>query len=411
MMIKWIRPYLGTGAAKGIKDNGNIYILDVRDILDRKGNSQDVVLQKIKEGIEAIKSGKKVVVTCDHGISRSNAIATGIISLYEGITFIEALKIVYSKTGENEIKIEVIETVRKSIEKTKGKEKSGEKRKIAITGTNGFIGKRFSELFGKRKDFEIFPIRREEIDLIKEKIKLEIFIKENGIDTMIHLANPRNYTNNVSMGETISMLKNILDVCYTNNVYLIYPSSWVVFSGYRGQEIIVDETYNPRPKDTYSYTKFLAEQLIIQYSTYLNLKMCILRICPVYGEGSDKPRFIWNFIEYAMKNKDIGIHKYKNGFPKIELLHVDDLCNALAKITETKPEGILNIGTGKSMYVKDIAKKIIKLLGSKSKIYHIKIDDFTSNIVLDISKAKNLLKWSPKISIEDGLKRLIKKIE
>ncbi|GBD04372.1 dTDP-4-dehydro-6-deoxyglucose reductase [bacterium HR19] len=411
-MIRWIKNYIGTASAKDIKriqkEHPDIFILDVRVLLDGSGNSPKVIREKIDEGLKALQSGKKIVVVCDQGVSRSNSIAAGIISSFERISFDEALKIVYKETKETEIKIEVIESVREAVEGKKT-EKTSSFVRLAITGANGFIGKRLVQKLRENSKIDFFPITRNDLDLMKDKILLDIFIKENQINTLLHLANPKNYTSNSSLGETLTMLKNVLDVCSTNNVYLIYPSGWVIFSGYKGEELSVDENFAPKPKDTYSYTKFLAEQLVTHW--YSDIQYCILRICPVYGEGSDKPKFIWNFIEYASENKDIGVHRYKNGFPKLELIYVDDVCEAIIKVIEKKPKGVINIGSGKAVYVKEVAEKIIKLMNSKSKIYYIDVDDITSSITLDISKAKKILGWEPKIKIEEGLKKIIESIK
>src|SRR3972149_1542382 len=86
MTIRWITPLLGTAPALLFHQEADMNIIDVRDLVDKAGNRADAVRQKITEGCESLREGKKTVVCCDYGISRSNAIAVGILALSESIS-------------------------------------------------------------------------------------------------------------------------------------------------------------------------------------------------------------------------------------------------------------------------------------------------------------------------------------
>jgi len=91
-MIRWIIPEkLGTAAH--ISDIGDVAnILDVRDLVDRSGNSAEIIKSKIDKALAFLEAGKKVIVCCDYGISRSNAIAAGILSKFSKVPLATALK-------------------------------------------------------------------------------------------------------------------------------------------------------------------------------------------------------------------------------------------------------------------------------------------------------------------------------
>ena len=116
MTIRWITPLLGTAPAMALRDAGSdLHIVDVRDLVDKAGNRADAVAEKIRAGQALLAAGKKTVVCCDYGISRSNAIAAGILACAEGISLESAVRRVQDATGEGEIKVEPLQVVRAAL--------------------------------------------------------------------------------------------------------------------------------------------------------------------------------------------------------------------------------------------------------------------------------------------------------
>ncbi|MFC1488302.1 NAD-dependent epimerase/dehydratase family protein [Thermodesulfobacteriota bacterium] len=402
-MIKWITTNIGTASYEDVHDHQGLLIIDVRDMIDREGNDLNVIRDKIQEIILQLNSGNKVVICCDYGISRSNAIAAAVLSKTEKISLNNAVRKVISKTGQADINIDFLSEVRDALHNrnTLSQMQEASKDKIVLlTGSSGKIG---TSLLPKLINHtKVFTPNRSEMNLLKGNIETDFFVKENRIDTIIHLANPRIYTLNSAMGETIVMLKNILDVCCENNIHLVYISSWTVYSGYRADSLLASENLPQIPKGTYGETKYLCEKLISNYVQSNSLKLTILRSSPVYGTG-DQPKFILNFYEKAKSNNAIVAHKYKNGYPMLDLIHIDDLIDAVLKSILKQKSGTFNIGFGKGVSTTEVAKIIINLTKSKSKIKYRKIQEFSPNIVMDISKAKKELDWNPQINIEYGL--------
>lgn len=408
-MIHWITKNLGTAAFDEVSHLFDICIVDVRDLVDRGGNSVDSIKTKIDHAISYLNQDEKVVVCCDYGMSRSNAVAAGILAKHENINLNQAIRKVIELTGEKSIKIEVLNMVRDSLGIADKQSMLNQGKNLLITGANGFIGKGLVPQLSE-KGYSVCTPTHKEIDLLQDTVELDLLVKEKCISTILHLANPRIYTTNVSMGESLIMLKNVLDVCAENRIRLIYLSCWEVYSGYNAQELRADETLPHCPGNAYGQAKMLCESLIKCYQRQYNLSYLILRSSPVYGLGSDRPKFIWNFLNKAKRDIEIITHVYKNGFPALDLLHINDLRQAIIWAMDKDLNGSINLGTGVGTTTAWIAEWIVQKTESSSSIRHQKIDTFIGNIVINNSRAQYLLGWKPIISIQEGLQPIIESI-
>jgi nucleoside-diphosphate-sugar epimerase len=408
MSIRWITPHLGTGPALQVAQEPDINIIDVRDLVDKAGNRADAVRQKINEGCDSLRADKKTVVCCDYGISRSNAVAVGILALYESIPFEAAVRRVLEATGEREIKVDPLQAVRQALGLDQ-KHSQHQKRRVLVTGGNGLIGKHASQKLAEA--FEVFVPNRSELDMQLGSTQLDLLAGENEIDCIVHLANPRIYTSNIALGDTLTMLRNVLDVCIARSIKLIYLSSWEVFSGYRSNYLYADESLPLLPKGPYAETKYLTEMLIEHCRRTQGLRCTMLRSSPVFGIGSDKPKFIYNFIDKIKRSQRIVTHRYKNGAPALDLLYIDDLVSAVDKAVGSAFEGNLNIGTGVITSTPRIAEILRELLGGQSEIDSTLINSDTAGIAMDARMAKKTLDWEPMIKIEQGLQMILKNLK
>lgn len=408
-MIRWINDKIGTASFFEIEKKlpGNIAILDVRDLVDKKGNSNSAVFEKVDEGVKLLEKGYKVIVACDYGISRSNSIAAGIIAVKEKITLEEAISEVINKTGEKEIKIEMIESVWSTFNKNENV--NTEKKDILIIGGTGFIGSKLQERLIEEGISFIAP-KRTEIDIENSSLELSLFVKKYSPKYIIHLANPRIYTSSIAMGKSINMLNHVLKVCVENSVCLIYPSGWEVYSGYATKEIIANTNLPLLAKDTYGLTKLLCEELINQYEKEYNYKICVLRYSPIFGENSDRPKFLYNFLDKARKNEKIITHKYKNGEPKLDLIYIDDAIEGIILAYKKEITGKYNLGSGKLFGTKYIADSIVKYLGSTSVVEYREIDNYWANISMDSKEFNKLTGWQVKTGFKEWLTKRIKEI-
>lgn len=408
MTIRWITPLLGTAPALLVRQEAGMNIIDVRDLVDKAGNRADAVRQKITEGCESLRAGKKTVVCCDYGISRSNAVAVGILAMYESIPFEAAVRRVLEATGEKEIKVDPLQAVRRALGEDK-RNTHHEKLHILVTGGTGTLGKPVSRKLSEV--YEVITPSRNELDLRQGSTQLDLIAGEREIDCIVHLANPRVYTSNIALGDTLTMLRNVLDVCVARDIKLVYLSGWEVYSGYRSSHLMADESLPLLPKGPYAETKYLCEMLIEHCRRTQGLRCTMLRPSPVYGVGSDKPKFIYNFIDKIKRSQRIVTHCYNNGLPSLDLLYIDDLVAAVVQTVSSDFSGNLNIGTGEITSTRKIAEILLGLLGGQSEIDSTLIDSDTACIAMDSSKAQEVLGWQATIGIEQGLQLILSNLK
>lgn len=404
MTIRWITPLLGTAPALLVRQEADMNIIDVRDLVDKAGNRTDAVRQKITEGYESLRNGKKTVVCCDYGISRSNAVAVGILAMYESIPFESAVRRVLETTGEKEIKVDPLQAVRRALGEDQ-KKTHHEKLCILVTGGTGTLGKPVIQKLSE--EFEVITPSRKELDLQQGSTQLDLIVGEREIDCIVHLANPRVFTSNIALGDTLTMLRNVLDVCVARDIKLIYLSGWEVYSGYRSSHLRADESLPLLPKGPYAETKYLCEMLIEHCRRTQGLRCTMLRSSPVYGVGSDKPKFIYNFIDKIKRSQRIVTHRYNNGLPALDLLYIDDLVAAVSQTVGSDFSGNLNIGTGVITSTRRVAEILRDLLGGQNEIDAALIDSDTACIAMDADKAQEVLGWQSTIGIEQGLQVIL----
>lgn len=164
-------------------------------------------------------------------------------------------------------------------------------------------------------------------------------------------------------------------------------------------------------RSCYDEGKRCAESLFFDYNREYNTKIKIVRIFNTYGKYMDPNdgRVVSNFICQALNNMDITI--YGDGSQTRSFCYVDDLINAIVKVMEnTKSDflGPINLGNPGEFTMLELAKKIIGKTKAKSKIIYkpLPSDDPTQRRP-DISLAKKVINWEPKIELDEGLDKSI----
>ena len=388
-MTRWITDRLGTAPyLQGIAE-AEVVIVDVRDLLDGAGNAPADVRDKIEEGVKYLRDGYRVVVCCEHGVSRSNAVAAGILAEWEGLSLDRALDAVLARIGEDSMRLGVLATVREAL----GEHPEPTNQSLVlVTGGTGFIGSRLTQLL----DGGLAPAR-EEIDLLHDSSVLDRLVRRDGVGTVVHLAQPKILTNR-TMGESLTMLKNVVDVCAQNALHLIYVSGWEVYGGYREGPLIADETLPRRPAGINGYTWALAEDLIEQVSSRAGIDYTLIRSGVGYREGVMRPRFLKPLLERALKNEPVVTHRYRNGFPHLDLPPPRRLDFCCRRRSGTKGYRDLSHRLRESVSTTILAEKIIAAANSASPIVHHDIDEECPNIVMSTSEACSRLGWLPRLT-------------
>lgn len=168
------------------------------------------------------------------------------------------------------------------------------------------------------------------------------------------------------------------------------------------------------PRACYDEGKRVAETLFMSYKMQHNLKIKIIRIFNTYGPNMSAldGRVVSNFIIQALFNKDITI--YGDGSQTRSFQYVSDLIRGMKAMMNTSDDfcGPVNIGNPDEFTIKELATKVIDLVGSKSKLIYepLPIDDPVRRKP-DISLAKKMFDYSPKVKLEEGLKSTIEYFE
>ena len=164
------------------------------------------------------------------------------------------------------------------------------------------------------------------------------------------------------------------------------------------------------PRACYDEGKRCAETLFFDYHRQHNLKIKVLRIFNTYGPKMyrNDGRVVSNFIIQALRDKEITV--YGSGTQTRSFCYVDDLISGMTKMMESNDDliGPLNLGNPNEITILELARKIIELTNSKSKIIFKPLpEDDPKKRCPDISLAKKLLNWEPKIGLEEGLLKTI----
>jgi UDP-glucuronate decarboxylase len=163
-------------------------------------------------------------------------------------------------------------------------------------------------------------------------------------------------------------------------------------------------------RSCYDEGKRCAETLFFDYWRQHQLPIKVARIFNTYGPRMlpNDGRVVSNFIMQALQGKDITI--YGDGSQTRSFCYVDDLVGGLMRLMESDPStiGPINLGNPGEFSIRELAEKVVKMVGSGSKIVYQPLpqDDPTQRQP-DISLAKRLLGWEPAIALDQGLKQTI----
>ncbi len=204
---------------------------------------------------------------------------------------------------------------------------------------------------------------------------------------------------------------NLLELARKNKAKFLFTST---------SEVYGDPACNPQKesywgnvnpigkRSMYDESKRFSEALIMNYHRVYGLDTKMVRIFNTYGPrmNMNDGRVVPQFINQALNNKPITV--FGKGTQTRSLCYVSDLIAGIYKLLMSKEHTPVNIGNPHELTVKDIAKTIIKLTNSKSKIIYKPLpEDDPKRRRPDISKAKKILKWEPKVDLNQGLLKTI----
>ena len=299
-----------------------------------------------------------------------------------------------------------------------------------ITGGAGFLGSHFCERFLK-EGYKVICMdnlitgnisnishleKNPDFKFIKHDVSKYIDVKED-IGMILHFASPASPVDYLNY--PIQTLK--VGSLGTHNALGVAKEKKASFLLASTSEIYGDPKIHPQPETYYGHVncvgprgvydeaKRFAEAITMAYHKTHDLNTRIVRIFNTYGPRMRKEdgRAIPNFISQALKNDPITI--YGRGDQTRSFCFVSDLVEGLYLLSQLGIHEPINIGNPVELKIIDLAKKIIKLTGSKSKIVYKELPEDDPKVRQpDIKRAKELLKWDIKIQLEEGLKETIK---
>lgn len=164
-------------------------------------------------------------------------------------------------------------------------------------------------------------------------------------------------------------------------------------------------------RSVYDESKRFGETITAALVRYKNLDARIIRIFNTYGPRMDLEdgRAVIEFVTRALKNEPINI--FGDGSQTRSFCFVDDLVDGIIKAMETEgTKGeIFNLGNPHEFTIEDLAQIVKRITGSSSEIVHSEElpEDDPKRRKPDITKARTVLKWEPKVQLEEGLKKLV----
>ena len=302
-------------------------------------------------------------------------------------------------------------------------------KRILVTGGAGFVGSHLCErllkegnevialdnYFTGKKANVVHLMDNHYFELIRHDVTQPFFIEVDEIYNLACPASPIHYQYNPIKTVKTSVMGaiNMLGLAKRIRAKVLQASTSEVY----GDPMVHPQTedywghVNPiGVRSCYDEGKRVAETLFMSYHEQNNVRIKIIRIFNTYGPRMDPNdgRVVSNFIVQALKGENITI--YGDGSQTRSFQYVDDLINGMIKMMGTDDDftGPVNIGNPGEFTILQLAKKIIDIIGSKSKlIFEPLPKDDPLKRKPDITLAKKMLNWQPTIKLEDGLIKTI----
>jgi UDP-glucuronate decarboxylase len=302
-------------------------------------------------------------------------------------------------------------------------------KRILVTGGAGFVGSHLCEKLltegnevicldnyftGSKQNIKHL-LDNHNFEAIRHDVTMPIYLEVDEIYNLACPASPVHYQfNGIKTIKTSVMgAINTLGLAKRTRSKILQAST---------SEIYGDPSVHPQPESywgnvntlgpraCYDEGKRCAETLFMNYHDQNKVRIKIARIFNTYGPrmNSNDGRVVSNFIVQALKGDDITI--FGDGTHTRSFQYIDDLISGLIRLMATPDTflGPVNLGNPVEVSVGDLAKRIIKMTGSKSKLVYLPLpEDDPKQRKPDISLAKKELNWQPVVDLETGLTKTI----
>jgi dTDP-glucose 4,6-dehydratase len=302
------------------------------------------------------------------------------------------------------------------------------KTRVVITGAAGFIGSHLAETLLNR-DYTVVGIdslltgdtanishlANRDFSFIKHDVTNYIYI-DGPVDFVLHWASPASPIDYLVL--PIPTLKvgalgthKALGLAKAKGARFVLASTSEVYGD--PLEHPQKETYwgnvNPvGPRGVYDEAKRFAEAMTMAYHRYHGVDTKIVRIFNTYGPRMrvNDGRAVPAFMSQALRNEDVTV--FGDGTQTRSFTYITDLVDGIIKLMLSSENDPINIGNPREMTIAEIAQTIIRMTGSSSTIVYKPLPtDDPKQRRPDITRARTLLNWEPKVELEEGLVKTI----
>src|ERR671913_12041 len=303
-----------------------------------------------------------------------------------------------------------------------------DKRRVVITGAAGFIGSHLAEELLNRDcsvigidnlltgdTANIAHLAGRDFVFIKHDVTNYIYV-EGPVDVVLHWASPASPIDYLEL--PIPTLKvgalgthKALGLAKAKNARFVLASTSEVYGD--PLEHPQKETYwgnvNPiGPRGVYDEAKRFAEAITLAYHRYHGVDTKIVRIFNTYGPRMRlrDGRAVPAFMSQALRHEDVTV--FGDGTQTRSFCFVSDLVDGILRLLDSDTNEPVNIGNPHEVTIEEIARTIIRLVGSSSRIVYrpLPVDDPRQRRP-DITRARTLLGWEPKVDLEEGLLKTV----
>jgi UDP-glucuronate decarboxylase len=302
-------------------------------------------------------------------------------------------------------------------------------KRILITGGAGFLGSHLCERLlgegavvvcvdnfftGARRNIEHL-LEHKHFEVIRHDVTFPLYMEVDEIYNLACPASPIHYQHDPVQTTKTSVhgAINMLGLAKRLRAKILQAST---------SEVYGDPSVHPQPEDYWGHVnpvgprscydegKRCAETLFFDYRRQHNLQIKVARIFNTYGPRMhpNDGRVVSNFIAQALLGRDLTV--YGEGLQTRSFCYVDDLIDGLVRIMDTPADvtGPINVGNPNEFTIIELARMVLDVVGSGSRIVHRTLpENDPKQRQPDISLAQELLGWTPRIALKEGLRKTI----
>ena len=303
------------------------------------------------------------------------------------------------------------------------------RKSILVTGGAGFLGSRLCEIlleqghdvicldnfFTGTRDNILHLLDNPHFELVRHDVTFPLYVEVDEIYNLACPASPIHYQHDPVQTTKTSVhgAINMLGLAKRTRAKIMQASTSEVYGDPQVHPQTEDYWGHVNPigfRSCYDEGKRCAETLFFDYWRQHKLRIKIARIFNTYGPRMhpNDGRVVSNFIMQALKGTDITI--YGDGSQTRSFCYVDELIDGFVRLMNSADDftGPVNLGNPGEFTIKELAEKVVEMIGSKSKLVYKPLpNDDPTQRQPDITLAKEKLGWEPKTKLEDGLQKTI----